>query len=244
MKKLIKTAIGLIYFHLLKKEKPRVGNRILIYHAFGSRLAHDTYGISISLRRFEEHLRFIQTRWKIIPIRPETYFDSLLEFGVSISIDDGYADTMLAADLMATLKIPFQVGIVSDFIGTKDYLTPKQVQMLSGNPFCTIGSHGKTHKKIGYLPPADQREEIFASKMALEDLLGKSVEVMSYPHGIFSSQTQELAREAGYKIVLSSINGINTQKNLNPFALRRTEVVSSDAVGNLRRKVLGYCDFR
>lgn len=54
-----KAIIGEIYYNGYYRYKT-TKNRILIYHAFGSKLKHDSYGISINPKKFEEHLKFLK----------------------------------------------------------------------------------------------------------------------------------------------------------------------------------------
>ena len=56
-KQIIKDALGFAYFNFYKKFKKK-GNRALIYHAFGSKLDHDTYGISIDMKSFISHIDY------------------------------------------------------------------------------------------------------------------------------------------------------------------------------------------
>lgn len=242
MKRLLKIFLGLCHFHGLVRHRPRAGNRILIYHSFGSRLPHDSYGISLPLAAFEKQVRFMKSRWEVIPIDPKTYLSSLDRFSVAISIDDGYADNQAAADLLTSLQVPFLINVVTGFLGRPGYLDPSQVRLLAANPLCTIGSHTQTHARLGFLPREEQERELAGSRKTLEDLTGRPVEVLSYPHGIYSPTTRDLAREAGYKVALSSRNGLNTTTSFAPFALKRTEVIRADTVWSLRRKILGYED--
>jgi len=46
-----------------------------------------------------------------------------------------------------------------------------------------IGSHGLTHAALDGLPPAEAEREVVGSKRALEDALGRAVEVLAYPYG-------------------------------------------------------------
>ena len=48
LKNTAKRIIGSIYYACYKKYQS-VGNRALIYHAFGSKLKNDTFGISIDI---------------------------------------------------------------------------------------------------------------------------------------------------------------------------------------------------
>ena len=61
LKKLIKESVGYVYYNTYKKYCNNTGNKTLIYHAFGSKLKHDTYGISISINKFKDQM--LPTKW-------------------------------------------------------------------------------------------------------------------------------------------------------------------------------------
>jgi peptidoglycan/xylan/chitin deacetylase (PgdA/CDA1 family) len=56
-----------------------------------------------------------------------------------------------------------------------------------------IGSHGLTHAALDGLSPADAEREVVGSKRALEDALGRSVEVLAYPYGRSDAFVRTLA---------------------------------------------------
>ena len=49
IKQIVKKGLGFLYYYAYKKYLINFGNRCLIYHAFGSKIKHDTYGISINI---------------------------------------------------------------------------------------------------------------------------------------------------------------------------------------------------
>jgi peptidoglycan/xylan/chitin deacetylase (PgdA/CDA1 family) len=56
-----------------------------------------------------------------------------------------------------------------------------------------IGSHGLTHAALDGLPPAEAEREVVGSKRALEDSLGRSVELLAYPYGRSGAGVRALA---------------------------------------------------
>ena len=65
-KSVVKESLGMMYYHTFKKFQNIRGNRSLIYHAFGTKLEHDTYGISIKIQNFKEHMKYLVDNYKII----------------------------------------------------------------------------------------------------------------------------------------------------------------------------------
>ena len=68
LKQVLKDTIGFTYYNLYRKNQNIMGNRTILYHSIGSKLSHDSYGISISKYRFIEHIKFLKDNYEIIPI--------------------------------------------------------------------------------------------------------------------------------------------------------------------------------
>jgi peptidoglycan/xylan/chitin deacetylase (PgdA/CDA1 family) len=66
----------------------------------------------------------------------------------------------------------------------------------------SVQSHGVSHRAFSDLSPAEEEQELLRSKAALEDGLGKPVEVFSFPYGDCGPEpaaTQRVAEQAGYR---------------------------------------------
>ena len=66
IKKLIKKTIGYFYYNFYLKYQKNYGNRIILYHSIGTKLEHDNYGISISKKKFIEHIRYLKKNYEFI----------------------------------------------------------------------------------------------------------------------------------------------------------------------------------
>lgn len=239
IKKNIKLTLGyLFYYGLYKYIKPK-GNRVLIYHAFGSKLEHDTYGISIDLDLFEQHLNYIKSNYIVVPISNANC--GKFKNTVSISIDDGYKDNLLAAEKLEKEKIPYIIYISTGKIDTPGYLTRDDISMLSKSKFCTIGSHTVSHIHLAGATLLEKQFEILNSKEQLEEIVGKPVLHFSYPYGSYDEISEELAKKT-YKYIATSHIGFNsTSTNLKK--IKRIEIVASDSVCDVQRKIKGFYDY-
>lgn len=83
-----------------------------------------------------------------------------------------------------------------------------------------IGAHTMTHPDLTKLPLAQAREEIVASKKALEDTFGLPVEDFCYPYGQWNPALRDLVVEAGFKTSCVTGLGINTSA-ISPFEIHR-----------------------
>lgn len=229
-----------MYYDLYYKYTKPTGSRILLYHAFGSKLPNDSYGISINLSLFEEHLKFLQDNYKIYPINHTTLDNNLNINSVSITIDDGYLDNLKAIDLMQKYNIPFTIYVATGFIDKENYLRKSDLQDISKLDLCTLGTHTVNHVSLSTLSKEEQYKELYDSKAFLESIIDKKVIDFSYPFGNYNQSAKIIADEL-YEIISTSHVGIN-KAGCDKKMLKRIEVIATDDVLNLKRKVEGYYD--
>jgi len=70
-----------------------------------------------------------------------------------------------------------------------------------------IGSHGLCHQHLPQLSDTKARQEIEASKQALETLLQDEVVSFAYPYGDYGQREAELVRQAGYCFGVATVSG-------------------------------------
>lgn len=86
-----------------------------------------------------------------------------------------------------------------------------------------VGAHGVTHRGLASLAPAAALEELRASRRTLEAWLGRPVRAASMPLDLWTPETQELCRQAGYEAVCVSKPGA-VRVGSDPLRLRRLVV--------------------
>ena len=138
--------------------------------------------------------------------------------------------------------MPFTLYISPEHLDKPDYLSSEDVKDISLINKCIIGTHGYSHRRLSTLDKMQQYTELQKSKIVLEELIGKEINTLSYPHGSFNRETISIAKELGYKSAASSIKGFNNIKT-DPFKMRRIEVIASDKLRELSKKIKGYYDF-
>lgn len=83
-----------------------------------------------------------------------------------------------------------------------------------------IGSHTVTHPRLPQLNREAAREEITASKKALEDRFGLPIRHFCYPYGHVKQWVRDLVEEAGYETAVTLNPEVNTMP-FDPFLIHR-----------------------
>lgn len=221
------------------------GLRILCYHAVGTLLPEDPYGLSIAPPLFQAQMELLA----------EGRFGSVVALGqarleepkpqVCLTFDDGYRDALTrVAPLLARLGLPFTVCVTPELIrgGEERYLDLPRLQELSAFPGAEIGAHGLSHLRLADCDDQTLERELSESKAWLENELGKAVTVMTYPHGSVDRRVRQAAAQAGYRRAGCSRYGLNAPGR-DPLLLCRTEIISWDDAATFAQKTLGGWDW-
>jgi peptidoglycan/xylan/chitin deacetylase (PgdA/CDA1 family) len=114
---------------------------------------------------------------------------------ITISVDDGSAQDLRAADLLDQYGL--QATFYSPAVNPERPVMPVgQIRELSGR--FEIGSHTYNHQALGSLPDEQAWTEIRDGKKWLEDLLGETAASFCYPRGKFNRRTPALVKRAGF----------------------------------------------
>tara|TARA_Y100000748_G_scaffold277001_1_gene253730 strand:- start:84 stop:833 length:750 start_codon:yes stop_codon:yes gene_type:complete len=240
LKNTIKETLGFFYYHSYRKYAQMPGNRALIYHAFGTKYKHDTYGFSINLSQFEEHIKFYNDNYKIININEYMNFSNIDT--LSITIDDGYKDNLDAIEILNKYDIPFTLYVTTSTLDTNGYLSGDDIKSLSYLNNCEIGSHSCNHVRLNTISDEKIFFELSESKKIIENMIGNKISGISYPHGSYNQYVLSILRSIGYDYAASSIKGKNTIKT-NKYLLKRSEVIKSDSLSTIVKKINGYYDY-
>lgn len=230
---------------LVQRGQVRPGFRVLLYHAVGSPLSFDNYGLSIRPSLFEQHMRLLSKSRYLSPVNFASASPANQPLQVAVTFDDGYKDNFyVAAPILQKYQIPFTVFVTSSFIqsGAPEYLTPGELKELAACPGATIGAHGATHTPLAECDDTTLKEELYSSRCYLEDLIGKPVTTLAYPNGSTNRRVRDVAQEAGYTRAGCSHFDIN-QPGRDPLLLCRCEVWASDSTRILNQKLKGAWDW-
>lgn len=220
---------------------------ILMYHQVGDfkniRTHRPTY---CHYKRFATQMAFLSMAgFNVISLREAVAClqgrQPIPEKAVVLTFDDGYANYyQYAAPVLQKYGFPSTVYLLSQLIGKKSYwlekddhpaadLMDKQMIRELQQAGVHFGSHGRTHPRLSRIEAELARNEIFSSKLELEDLLGEAVDSFCYPYGDLNPAVTQMTRDAGYKTAVTCVRGAATPAD-DPWLLPRKAIGFGDNV--------------
>jgi len=175
---------------------------------------------------------------------------------VRVTFDDGYACLLEASvRVMAERGIGGTVFAVAGNLGREPgwrmaagrpeagrrLMSAKELKALPADLF-RIGSHTWSHPRLDRLPAAQARRELGDSKRFLEDLTGRPVVSLAFPHGAYTPETVDLAYACGYE-ELFTIEPCRHPGPLPMGLIGRVEVSADDPMWLFRLKASGGYDW-
>ncbi len=167
---------------------------------FGDPLAH---GYKIGRDEFNRLLDALDSAQPAVAVVVSA--EDTRRTGVAITFDDGgrsYATTV--ADTLEARGWRGHAFITTDMIGRPGFLTTADLRDLDRRGH-VLGTHSATHPQRFSACPWDRMVREWAdSRAALEDVLGRSVDVGSLPGGYLSRQVARAAAHAGLRVLFTS----------------------------------------
>ncbi|HHT9119320.1 MAG TPA: polysaccharide deacetylase family protein [Candidatus Hypogeohydataceae bacterium YC41] len=135
---------------------------------------------------------------------------------VSITFDDGFRNIYeYGLPVLERYGFTATVFLVTDYCGRTNSW-PSQPARIVHQPLLswaeiramnaagiTFGSHTRTHPDLRRLPSRDVKEELLASKEAIENVTGRPVDLLAYPYGAYNETVKHLA-EAHFTLACST----------------------------------------
>jgi peptidoglycan/xylan/chitin deacetylase (PgdA/CDA1 family) len=132
------------------------------------------------------------------------------DLGVEIlaTFDDGNrSDCDVASDVLLENGVSGAFFPCTGRLAHSNYLDAKDIRALSKMGF-EIGSHGVNHVIWPKLAEEELLNEIHASKVTLEKILGQEVRSVAVPFGAYNRSVLSKLREAGYRSIYTSDPGL------------------------------------
>jgi peptidoglycan/xylan/chitin deacetylase (PgdA/CDA1 family) len=239
-----------VYAVYLRIFRPGPRRIILYYHSVRAE----------TLPAFARQMEYLARTCQVVPICqivsvPFTQGKHL----VSITFDDAFVSVRDQAipvleglGLRASIFVP--VGLLGrrpdwgllEQAGDQDetVMDSEDLRTLQQRGF-EIYSHTLSHPFLTHLDVPQMQEELHQSRRRLGDLLGQSVDAVSYPHGDYNRTVLEEAKRAGYKWGFTIEPRMITMQT-DPLAMGRFSVSPSEGLLTFRLKAMGAyqaCDW-
>jgi len=227
------------------------GIPVLIYHeiATDGRQPGETV---ISLDRFEEQMRYLASEgYQTLSM------DELLAVmqrrrpmprkAVVLTFDDGWKNVLNAVPILQRQRMKASFWIITGAGIGDDNLEWSDIERLAGNPLFQVESHTVSHPwdahdnlvswmtgKIAGKDAASVRAELANSKATLEARIGRPVDYLAWPVGWYTEEMVRLARDVGYRAVLTAEDGANSPGD-DVFHIKRVFVDGACDMASFRR---------
>jgi len=235
-----KSLIIFLFFTFLPHESSSISNNIedkgtivLMYHRFEENKYPST---NIKISDFIKQVDLIKkNNFKFI--HADNFINSLVnhksEKKVFLTIDDAFKSFYEQAwPILKSEKIPFLLFVNTREIGSKGYMTWKQIKEISKEKFVYIGNHSYSHD---YLIDKTNDEIITDINLAISDFkknLNYSPIFFSYPFGEYSNDFKNIVENFGFKYAFGQHSGV-TDETKNFYELPRFSI--NEKYGEIKR---------
>ncbi len=228
---------------------------IFMYHHVSPSFPADqlTANLTVLTSDFEDQLAYLKCAG-YTGITMKQLFDHISDGAVlpaqpvMLTFDDGYDDAYTGAfPLLQKYGFAGSFAIITGFVeGGGPYLSWAQIETMAAAGM-EMMSHSVSHVDLGTSDDATDKEQMAASRAALEQHLGTKVEFFVYPAGEpFRSNTVERQQEvvqmlkaAGYRGALLAGPNSLTQDPVAPFALNRVRVSGGESLATYAGSIGG-----
>jgi peptidoglycan/xylan/chitin deacetylase (PgdA/CDA1 family) len=215
---------------------------VLMYHKISPDPKSGGLGIRVTPASFEHQMQYLaKNGYHTVLVTELTDFikgDQILPAkSVVITFDDGYLDNYkYAFPILKKYGFTATVFLVADYIGkTNEFDVAKKLEpvnrLLGWNEIdqmsrygITFGAHTLNHTSLTDITLPEARYEIENCKLVLEEHLKTPTEAFAYPYGHYNSQLEEIVRESGYTIAVTSDQGLVTYGS-DPYAIKRVRII-------------------
>lgn len=142
---------------------------------------------------------------------------------VVLTFDDGYLDFYENAyPILKSHNFKSTIFVITQHVGGSAYLSWAQLQEMVSSGLVTAGDHTLSHLSLPPLSEEKLKDEIISAKNIIEQNLGISVNIFSYPYGGANGQAEKILRQAGFLAAVTSSRGLSCAKL--PYELPRIRI--------------------
>lgn len=205
MKRFLKAILVWLYSEV----RPEKGSKAVFYHDIGT-----TYTpMGTDLKIFKQHLKILEE-------------EKCEGRNHLVCFDDGFRGVW---DHRELLLHGTKIFIAPRLVGRLGYLTWDEIRTLDRKYGIDFQCHTWSHQTLaGPMideSPVEERteswyeRELVASKLKIEEELGKAIDELCFPAGLLSDQLVSRCKQAGYQKVFASYPGNITNEYVQPRCL-------------------------
>lgn len=206
----------------------RRGDVVLMYHAVGREWKQPH---SLPPATFEQQIETLASEHSVVSLRELATDPDAEAPRVAVTFDDGYRDFHdVVVPVLQNHDIPATVFVSPEFVGDENpelardrfdvladlpdgeraFMTRAELREVASTELVSVGNHSLSHPDLAGLGPAALEREIEAGRERLEELLGQSVDLFSYPYGSYDAETFERIRpvvDRSHRLAVTSRRG-------------------------------------
>lgn len=229
-----------------EKQTDPVKLPILMYHAIHVMAPEEEANANLIVdpATFESHLKALQEAGYYTLSPEEAYkvlTENVLPAGkkvVWLTFDDSLWDFYSHAyPLLKTYQMKATNNVITGFTenGQAGHLTLEQIKEMQADGLSFQG-HTVSHPDLEYSSIDDQTNELTNSKTYLDQQLNQDTIAIAYPGGRYSADTVALTEEAGYKLGVTTNNGLATASD-GLLTLNRVRILPTTTAEGLLAEI-------
>ena len=173
-------------------------------------------GLIVSPVTFESHLKALKEAG-YYTLSPDEAYKALTENVVPenkkiiwLTFDDSLKDFYTQAyPILQKYQMKATNNVITGFVqaGREDILTMEEIKEMKQNGM-SFEDHTVNHPDLSVSSPDAQNNELQDSKQFLDSNLSQTTTTVAYPSGRYSETTMQIAEKLGYKMGLTTNNGL------------------------------------
>ena len=206
----------------VKQDQP-IKLPILMYHAIHDMAPSEAAnaGLIVSPVTFESHLKALKEAGYYTLSPDEAYkvlTENILPENKKIiwlTFDDSLKDFYTQAyPILQKYQMKATNNVITGFVqaGREDILTMEEIKEMKQNGM-SFEDHTVNHPDLSVSSPDAQNSELQDSKQFLDSNLSQTTTTVAYPSGRYSETTMQIAEKLGYKMGLTTNNGLASLSN-------------------------------
>ncbi|MDQ8820012.1 polysaccharide deacetylase family protein [Streptococcus ruminantium] len=228
-----------------RQEQP-VKFPILMYHAIHVMAPEEeaNANLIVAPTTFESHLKALQDAGYYTLSPEEAYKvlkENVLPAGkkvVWLTFDDSIWDFYSHAyPLLKQYKMKATNNVITGFTenGRAGHLTLEQMKEMRAAGL-SFQAHTVSHPDLEYSSIETQTDELTASKAYLDNQLNQETIALAYPGGRYSADTVALTEKAGYKLAVTTNNGLASASD-GLLTLNRIRILPTTSAESLLAEI-------